>query len=109
SRDWSSDVCSSDLFLVHMEGFVNLMLVRKPQQQSAHPGGTELANHGRAGSDGMYPLPRHCPLLTFRRNNADFPALAMKAQGWHQGAAVGFDIALPQKTHHYAACYQRQP
>src|SRR5690554_1847456 len=92
-----------------MEGFVNLILVRQPQQQSAHPGGTKLANHGRAGSDGMYALPGYCPLLALRSNDADFPTLTMKSQRRHQGAAVGFDIALPQKAHHYAACYQRQP
>src|SRR5690606_7894875 len=89
-------------FLVHMEGFVNLILVRKPQQQSTHLGGTEMADHGRAGSDGMYPLPGYCPLLSLWGDDADFAALAVEAQGWHQWAAVGLDVALPQKAHHYA-------
>src|SRR5690606_26482699 len=96
-------------FPVHMKGFVDLMLVRKPPQQSTHLGSTELTDHARARSDGMYPLPGYCPLLTLRRNDANLTALAVKAQGRHQWAAVGFDITLPQKAHQYAACYQRQP
>src|SRR5690554_5381413 len=51
-------------FLVHMEGFVDLILERKPQQQSTHPGRTELANHGGAGGNRMHPFPGYCPLLS---------------------------------------------
>src|SRR5690554_7088860 len=77
ARTWADH--DGPAFLVHMKGFVNLMLVRKPQQQSTHLGGTELTDHGRAGSDGMYPLPGYCPLLALRGDDADFPALSMKA------------------------------